>query len=242
MEEKFYMKSVCYDSVLLTDKTEYNFFVDNDDRYGDRVGSILESNIVNWFFNHPLNFAPHLFYEELDIDQRYILHLNVGKPIITDNRVPGDIDILLVDPNKPQRAIAIQVKRVKATINEGDEASLNVKKVPYSIFQTKEMFTKYQFYKSYLMLVILVDAQHRTGSQQMFRHLAYPEKKTVYFHSGFADLPEEAGIYVLEIDQPSLNSVDLTSRISAKALKMAKPVEQLSETTENIIQLLKRKT
>jgi hypothetical protein len=217
VEDKFYMKSVCYDCVMLTDETTYDFFVDNDDLSGDRVGSILENNIVNWFFDHPLNFAPYLFYEELGIDKKYNRHLNIGKPVIIDNRVPGDIDILLIEPLTPHRAVAIQVKRVKATINERDEATLNIKDIPYSIFQTKEMFRKYQFYKSYLMLVILIDAQQRTGSQQLFRHLTYEEKKAVYFHSRFGELPEEVGIYVLEIDQPSLNSVNLTSRISAKA-------------------------
>jgi hypothetical protein len=44
--------------------------------------------------------------------------------------------------------------------------------------------------------------------------------RSFHHHNGFADLPEGVGVYVMEIDQPSLNSVDLTSRISAKALTM----------------------
>ena len=99
------------------------------------------------------------------------------------------------------------------------------------------MFEKYRFHRSYLMIVIVVDAQNRTNNQQLFRHLSYSEKKAIYFHKGYGDLPEEVGIYTLEIDQPSLNGIDRTSRISSKVLKSAKAIDQLNVTTESILQL-----
>ena len=68
------------------------------------------------------------------------------------------------------------------------------------------MYEKYRkvSIQCYLMLVILfADAQYRIHNQQIFRNLSYDEKKTLYFHGGYGDLPEDAGVYFLEISQPS---------------------------------------
>jgi hypothetical protein len=236
MQSEFLMRSICYDTVLLSDKTQYDVFVDSDDEVGERVSRIAEKEIINWFFHHPMNFTDYLFYEELDIDKlKYKPFFEVQKPIITDNEKPGDLDILLVDETKPHHAIAIQVKRVKATIDKNDKISLHPNHIQKGVIQAKKMYEKYKFHRCYLMLVILTDAQLRHHGQQLFRHPSYDEKKTVYFHSVYGDLPAEVGVYFLEVSQPSSNSIDKTARISAK------PIDQLNRTTDSILQFLKSK-
>lgn len=100
------------------------------------------------------------------------------------------------------------------------------------------MHDKYRFHKSFVMLVILFDAVDHPHDQQMFRHLGYDEKKCVYRFAGLGDLPDEAGIYLLEISQPAKNSIDETARASTKMLKAARPIDQFENTTANILKMI----
>ncbi|HWZ04771.1 MAG TPA: hypothetical protein VNX40_14240 [Mucilaginibacter sp.] len=241
MESEFLMRSICYDMVLLDDKSQYTMFVDADDVPGERVSGIVEKQIVEWFFDHPRGLTASLFYEELGIDPaRYKPYFEVRKPIINDNGTPGDIDVLLIDPKKPQHTIAIQVKRVKARIDQDEKITLNTAHIENGIFQTKKMFEKYRFHLCFLMVVIVADSRHRRRDQQILRIIPYADKKhTVYFHHGYGDLPTEVGVYFLEISQPSANEIDKTAQVSAKLQIPAKPIEQFARTTEKIKEMLK---
>lgn len=239
MEEPFLMRRICYDSVLLDSRTKYDLFSDGDDMQESRVNNETESRIIEWFFRDNFKFFSYLFYEELSIPASYKPELEVSKPIVNDNSKPGDIDILMLDPSKPQNSIAFQVKRIKGRV-EKEKTVLKTSHITDGVLQTKQMYKKYRFHQSYLMLVVVLDAQHHSHSQQMFRHLSYSDKKeTIYEHSGYGDLPESTGIYILEISQPSVNSIDRTGRISAKMIRKATPEEQFNRTTEDIKTLLK---
>lgn len=234
MREQLIMRSICYDSVALSGATEYLLFSDADDENGSRFNEVSEIKLVEWIFGHPYNFKDYLFYEELGIGKEYSLFLEVKKHLIKDTSGPGDIDILLVNKLKPHLSIAFQVKRIKASISGDDEAEIKIGNIDKGVQQTKHMFQKYRFHKNYLMLIIVNDAQKRKHSQQVFRYATLDEKKVIYKHSGFGDLPEETGIYVFEISQPSANSIEHTAVLAAKALRQAKPIEQLQDTTLRI--------
>jgi hypothetical protein len=239
MKEPLLMRAVCYDSVLLTSQTPYNFFKDEDDELSSRFNDSAEQEVIQWIFKHPYRIAETIFFEELEIDKTYSPYFEVKSPIIKDNSGPGDIDILLIEETKPQYSIAIQAKRVKATIDENNEAHLKTSHIIKGIEQAKWMYEKYRFHKNYLMLVIVSDSHKRTNLSQMFRYNSVTEKESVYNHSGFGDLPEEVGIFILEINQPSINSIDHTAMITSKAIRYAKPVEQLTNTTDRTEQFLK---
>jgi len=241
MEEAFLMRSTMFDIVKLSsDKLQYDLFVDDDDVMGDRFTSVIESNIVRWFFYNEQRLTQYLFYEELGIGENYKLFLEVQKPIIKDSGLPGDIDILLVDVVNPHLSIAFEVKKTKVIIDPDDRVILKTSKVKHGILQCKHMYNKYRFHKTFLMLLLVTDGANRGYNQQMFRYPSYAEKKSVYFHSGFGDLPEDVGIFIIEINQPSRNSIDFTGQISSKMLKSAKSNDQLNETTESIIAFLRK--
>lgn len=234
MQEPLLMRAVCYDSVLLTDQLQYPFFKDEDDEPGDRFNSTAETELVKWIFNHPYKFVDYLFFQELEIDRSYTPYFEVKTPIIKDSSAPGDIDIILIDKKKPQFSIALQVKRVKATIDENGLSVLKTSQINKGVQQTKWMHEKYRFHKSYLMLTIVTDSQRRNHNAQVFRYNTVEEKSVIYKHSGFGDLPEDIGIYIFEINQPSANSINYTATIAAKALRFAKPCDQLNDTTNHI--------
>lgn len=96
------MKSICYDSVVLSGATEYLLFKDDDNEVGSRINAINENKIVELIFEHPNNFKDYLFFEELGIEKEHRLFFEVKQPIIKDSTGPGDIDILLVNELRPQ--------------------------------------------------------------------------------------------------------------------------------------------
>ncbi len=228
------MRAICYDSVLLTGKQEYSFFKDEDDEAGERFANTIETDIVKWIFNHPYRITDTLFFQELEISKSHTPYFEVGPPVIKDSSAPGDIDILLVDKDRPQYSIAFQVKRIKAVINEDNVSELKTSQINKGVQQAKWMHEKYRFHKSYLMLGIVTDSQRRNHNSQIFRYNTVEEKSVIYEHSGFGDLPEDIGIYIFEINQPSSNSINYTATIAAKALRFAKPSEQLNDTTNRI--------
>lgn len=241
MEEAFLMRSVMYDSVQLSDKLQYDFFADQDDIEGERITSVIESAIIKWFFNGQHKFNNYLFYEELGIDKStYNLRFfEVRKPIIIDNGKPGDIDILLIDEKRPDLSIAFEVKRVKAIIDTNDRVILKTSKLATGILQARHLYKKYRFHKTFFMPVLVTDSANRTYNQQMFRYPDYSDKKAIYYHNGFGDLPEDVGIFLLEINQPSKNSKDLTGAVSSKMLRFANAQDQSNNTTESVQKLLK---
>jgi hypothetical protein len=235
------MRCVTYDAVELKPGiNSYSFFNDSDDVNGERVNSIAESELVKWIFNNPYTIGniDYLLYQELQLNKsNYQPYLEVTKPIIKDNDEPGDIDILLIDDKNPQLSIGIQAKRIKCTIDENNVANLKTSHILRGIKQAKKMYQKYRFYQNYLMLIVVADSQSRKNNFQIFRYPSLQEKQVVYTHSGFGDLPEEVGIFIYEVNQPSANHINFTGLLASKALRLAKPVEQLTDTTNRIQQL-----
>lgn len=237
-EEPLIMRAVCYDSVELTGKAEYKFFDDDDDIAGDRVNEKSEEWLCKWILEHSLASPNYLFFEELNIDSGVSKYYSISKYIIKDRGRPGDIDILLVDRKYPQLSVAFQVKKVKGYIDNDNRSNLYTKNLPDAIEQTKLMYEKYRFHKNYLMLIVPTDAAHRVENYQTFRYNSPFEKKTIYNFSGFGDLPENVGIFIYEINQPSLNSIDNTGVLSSKAIRLARGIDQLHDTTERINKLI----
>lgn len=233
-EEPLIMRAVCYDSVELTGKTEYKFFDDEDDIAGDRINEESEVWLCKWILEHSLASPKYLFFEELGIDSSLERYFSVSKYLIKDKGKPGDIDILLVDRKHPQLSVAFQVKKVKGYIDSDNRSKLYTKNLPDVVEQTKLMYEKYRFHKNYLMLIVPTDAAHRVENYQTFRYSSPFEKKSIYNFNGFGDLPDNIGIFIYEINQPSLNSIDKTGVLSSKAIRLAKGIDQLNDTTERI--------
>lgn len=234
MEQEFIMRAVCYDSVQLQNKLNYPFFADEDDVKEERINEVNEAELSHWIFENSLASPEYLIFEELGIKKNLRKYFQVRKPVIKDNSQPGDIDILLVDPKNTKESIAFQVKRVKGFIDESNRASLYTKNLQKLIIQGSQQFLKYRFHQNYVLILVPTDASNRTSNQQIFRYNKVHEKKTIYQFSGFADLPEQVGIFIYEINQPSLNSINKTGVLATKGIRLAGPIEQLNDTTDRI--------
>ena len=237
------MRAVSYDSVLLQQGvTQYQLFDDIDDAQTAeyRYNSESESNVINWLLANSNDPDMGLTRQELSIPAAYRFFPEVREPVITDKGIPGDIDLLAIDPVHPQLSIAVQVKRVKARIREDGGVDVYTKLIPKAVKQAREMMLKYRFYRNYLMLVLVADTQYHKHDFQLFRNLSFEEKLCVYNHPALQELPEEVGLYLYELSQPSRNTIGNTATIAVKQHRLAKRMDQPSETTEKISALLKK--
>lgn len=238
------MRAITYDSILLQpDIVEYNLFADIDDNTETsfRYNNEHEKDVITWLLTNKFDTNMRLTREELNIDHSYVFYPEVTSPIISDKGIPGDIDLLAINASRPQESIGIQVKRVKACILENGNANIYTKLIPKGVEQAREMMKKYCFHRNYLMLLLVADTQYHHNRLQMFRNLSYDEKRCVYSHPALATLPEEIGLYLYELSQPSKNAIHETATIAVRQHRPAKRLEQSSKTTEAIIQFLKMK-
>lgn len=243
-EADLVMRGIMYDSILLQpDIEKYNLFADIDDsrETSFRYNNEHEKGVIQWLLTNEFDNNMRLTREELNIDHSYVFYPEVTSPIISDNGIPGDIDLLAISASHPQKSIGIQVKRVKACILENGNANIYVKQIPKGVAQATEMMKKYCFHRNYLMLLLVADTQYHHNHSQMFRNLSYNQKRCVYSHPALSTLPEDVGLYVYEVSQPSKNDIQQTATIAVKEHRSAKRLEQSSKTTEAIIQFLKMK-
>lgn len=236
------MRAVSYDSVLVQQgMTEYKLFDDLDDTDSSesRYNNESETNVIKWLLANHFDADMGLTRAELGIPSNYKFYPEIREPIIEDRSVPGDIDLLAVEKANPHLSVAIQVKRVKSRILENGQVDIYVKHIPKAVLQAREMMLKYRFHRNYLMLVLVADTQHHKHDFQLFRNLSFEEKLRVYQHPTLHDLPEEVGLYLYELSQPSKNTIGQTATIAVKQHRAAKKLDQLSRTTETIVEFLK---
>lgn len=236
------MRAVSYDSVLVEQGvTEYKLFddVDDPDSSESRYNNESETNVIKWLLSNHFDADMGLTRAELGIPSTYKFYPEIREPIIEDRSVPGDIDLLAVEKANPHLSVAIQVKRVKSRILENGQVDMYVKHIPKAVLQAREMMLKYRFHRNYLMFVLVADTQYHKHDLQLFRNLSFEEKLRVYQHPALRDLPEEVGLYLYELSQPSKNTIGQTATIAVKKHRDAKKFDQLSRTTETIVEFLK---
>lgn len=239
MQEAMIMRAIFYDSIQLSGLSKYLMFQDDDDVNSPKFTEVIEQQVVRWLFNHPFKIANYLFFEELGISQTLSKYFEVQKPVIKDSFSPGDIDILFTSEKNPEKSIAFQVKRVKGRVNDNNEMNLKTSNLVQGVKQAKFMYEKYRFHRNYLMLAVVSDLHGRVEQSQISRYPSLTEKKVLYNHAGFADLPSQVGLYVLEINQSSINHVDQTAIIASKMFRDAERIEQPAITTESVTEFLK---
>lgn len=240
-ENYYQMLAITYDSVeMKTDITKFSLFVDDDDFLGSRYNKEHEFKVIKWVLENHIDKNMGLTRQELNIGLPYKFYAEVVKPIIYDVGTPGDIDILAVDKLNPHKSIAFQVKRVKARINENGIAEIHDGFIKRGVEQAKDMFHKYRFHRNYLMLLIAADTMYRKNDSPIFRNLSYQEKLQIYRHPYLKELPEEIGVFMYEISQPSKNQINFTGTLAVKEHRMAKKMDQANKTTDSIIEYCKQ--
>jgi hypothetical protein len=140
----------------------------------------------------------------------------VQEPFTGTGRKPGDIDVLIVDPQLPQESVAIECKRVKIrVIAEGAHHVNLFEHVLEGVHQANAL-REFGFFQTYLCVIAVVDASAQQEWNIPNRGLDpaathhYGEHKTLARFIAFPgreELHKEIGILLLEVIQPTGGSI-----------------------------------
>jgi len=164
----------------------------------------------------------------------------VKKPFIVDNKVePGDIDILLFDPDRPEKAIAIEAKKIKVrTIyNKQDKIFKGYKNLIEKGLRQTAGLSRIGFYKTYFIVII---ANQVYESDTFFASISAATMNKI--RNEVMNLSEKSddnksGIIYIEITQPGNKPISFAGGIGSDIYRKAVESIQSDEITTKIKKL-----
>ena len=228
------MRQIIYSQQQLNPHGPTIFFADDASEDAPVATEILEEALVTWLFADVR--VRTVIAEELGLSEQVCWRTSVTVPFVQDsNRKPGDIDLLLVDPGRPQTAVAVETKRIKVRPGR-DGAQTVTKLLDFSKgMRQANGLLDFGFCRTYLAMLAVVDGRDATDASFAFRGLQPDTMEKVLQTPGWDALRGEVGMLYVEIVQPVSQSVDQAGIIRLSILRDAHPREQSVETTSRIV-------
>jgi len=236
MPRQLLFKQIHYDTKLLTGSETISFFNDSD-LNEESVTSMTEDQAVKWLFQNPdflLMFLPDFFENPNKVKSFF----GLTEPFTQKNNKPGDIDLLLVDIENPDIAIAFECKRVKSVSLEDQTAKVNnTEKIKHGVLQVNK-YQKLGFHQTYLMIILLDDGRNYRTPNTLFRSTNIDELKQLYDLPFKEPLHTAVGVIFIILNQPTGNDINLTGAIAFCLDKPAEILEQKKSLTSKIESLI----
>lgn len=188
--------------------------------------------MVSWFV------AQRSFWElllgELEMPFFTNVFCHSKKPIITThNNKPGDIDILLINPQEPAYSIAIECKKVNISTSLGSEKINKINNIKGAINQTKGLL-EMGFHKVYLAIITGCYGAENTDGNYFYRGMGEQNYQKLYDFPDRENPDSRVGLIFVEVIQPTGNSLNHTGVLCLCIDKFAKEHEQSRKITEKI--------
>lgn len=199
-----------------------------------------ESAIVRWLFTNKL-VRSLILAEFVGCGNDYVYNFEVGRPIITESgKKPGDIDILLCNKYAPNKATAIECKRVKVVVQQDGEQKVNrIQEIAGGITQANGLQSM-GFHQSYLFLLIVVDARLKEAKGNMFfKYENQRETSAIYEVPLDSSLHRDVGVAYAEIIQPTGKGISKMGQVGICVDKRAAQLEQPTHLSEKVGYYLK---
>lgn len=113
MQRQMIFRQSYYDSQVLTGANEIPFFRESEEN-SESVTTMTEDQAVKWLINS-FSFRKTFIESFFEKSQNVYSFFGIKEPFVIVGKKPGDVDILLFDKERPDKAIAIECKRLKVT-------------------------------------------------------------------------------------------------------------------------------
>ena len=114
----------------------------------------------------------------------------------------GDIDILLVHPSQPEKATAIQAKRLKVGPRAFISGKPNRFKDIKKLYEQTNLVLDLGFWQTFSFLFIVVDSRIRNLGKMQYDGVTTGLRETIDRNLDGNGLRPEAGLVIVEITQP----------------------------------------
>lgn len=192
-----------------------------------------EEEIVKWILDSP---ARGLLLEELGVAPDSFVDYSVGQPVIENpQEKPGDIDIMICDGGRAERAVALQCKPVSVVaFNEKEDDVNKLRDVKDAVLQANKQRDRYGFYKNYVAIIIKAYGRNREGENTLFRGPSEKTTAEIYEFPQRESLHSDVGIIFIRIVQPTGKSYNRRVNIGVCVDKEAAPLSQPARLTNRI--------
>ena len=151
---------------------------------------------------------------------------------------PGDLDLILFDPEIPDKAVALEVKRVKFKTHEDQSVTTNREKlISEGITQVNE-YLKIGFNKTYLLVILLDESWQQAKPSSIFKESGLENAPKLINPDVLRNLNKNIGLIYMGVRQITSQSVLLNTRVDIRTIQDAIEMDQDVRITE----ILKQKT
>jgi hypothetical protein len=236
MQRQMIFRQSYYDSQVLTGANEIPFFRESEEN-SESVTTMTEDQAVKWLLNS-FSFR-HTFIESFfEKSKNVYSFFGIKEPFVIVGKKPGDIDILLFDKERPDKAIAIECKRLKVTSVDSPLPKVNNSKgIKHGVKQANGL-QSLGFYKSFLMIILLDDSRHFDYPNTMLRNSKWHEVEEVYDMPWNEPLNQDVGIIFIKVTQPTGKHFNEMAGIGICIDKKANEQEQTTSMTNKIKELI----
>ena len=242
MTRQLLFKTIMMDSApLAAGQSTYSFFTPSFEN-NPSVTAMVEGEALFWLLQNP-QFRKGFFAEFFPQFPKAVRHFTgLVEPFTYHDKTPGDIDLLLVQPDLPHKAVAFEFKRIKVFREETGKEKIN--RIPYLAHGIEQSngYHAIGFSQTYLVAIILDDGRHLETPNVMFRYNKdHALDEYVYNLRYSSDLHREVGVIYLRINQMTGKHIDHSHSIGYCIDKPAIPVIQPTDITSKIANLCARK-
>jgi hypothetical protein len=203
--------------------------------------------IVRW----QLGFQParQMLLQELGFPGSAFCKPEVVEPFYAPGS--GDLDLLIWHPRAPDRAIALECKKVKVAIkNAGQDRVNGLRHVGDCVEQANRLYRGFGFHQTYLCVITEVEASGQepiTVLNRGVRPDSVPERgdsRTTTFRQivefpGRDDLYHRIGIVFVEVTQPSRLSINTRATVRVCVYRRAECRDQSNSVTNRVLALVR---
>lgn len=201
------------------------------------VTDLEEDVLCRWFF---LSLAAHPLLKELCVSPGSHPLFSVSTTsAFPGARGPGDIDVLIANPQCPETSLAIEVKRVKiqaATFHTGTPGKLQDLK--RGVHQAN-LLAELGFHRTFLVVAVVVDGRERDYLNFASRGPTSQLAQAIDDFPSRAKLAARVGLAFVEIVQPVDKPITDAGSIGVRVVRHSVAIQQPLSVTAAIARLLK---
>jgi hypothetical protein len=222
------------------DRLEYFDADDHEEEEIITAKDKVEEEIIKWIL---LSDAKNLLLTELGVGHNAFLDYSVKAPIIENpQQKPGDIDLLICDDRRPDRAIAFQCKAVSVVAFSEDEDDVNkLPDIRKGVLQANRQRERFGFYRNYLMVIIKAYGRRRLQNNPLFRGPTPETFKEIYEFPQRESLHPDVGVVFLKIVQPTGKSFNKMVEVGVCLDQEAATLEQPPRLTGCVSEHMRRR-
>ncbi len=151
-----------------------------------------------------------------------------------DARGPGDIDVLAIDPARPEYALAIEVKRVKMPASSYWTSMPNKLEGIDKGREQVERLRQIGFHRNYLLIAVVADGRERADVNFASRGPTPELIKAVRGKLHSLEFHPDVGVVVVEVTQPVDKDICDAGAVGIWTHQEGNPVPQNPEVSRSI--------